>query len=532
MNNAPHLLALKRLAQEVGFQAPLWTVTGWDNVCGAQIPVDEVLPVFGAYADAPWASTLEPLPPSHAFTFNRMRNDSAIGADQIAQTGPDGWRLPYERYPFATCELGGGIQVTYHRRPRIRPMDVYALALCKLGAGNNLPGYYMYHGGTNKLGRFSTLNESKESGYPNDCPILSYDFQAPLSQYGEARGQYGLLNLLHLFLQDFGELFAPMEAVEAQRLVPPEDSASLRYALRTNGEGLCVCQPLPAAPPPGGRAVRGDRHRQPLLPAFGRPGGGGLLPALQPAPGWGAPHLGHGPAHLPGGHHPVLRGHPRHPAPVRLPGQGRPLPGARPSAPAGGGDAAGHLALGAGPVPAQAAQRPVPGGGLQPLPGGRQPGRHRGGQLLRLPLGGPVLCPPCRGAPSSPPPSPGSRWRQPPWKPPPCGSFSWAGSGPSRGSGFPSPRQRALWRYPAPTTWASCTPMASWWRTASTTGRPGGCPPACCTARSASWPFRNWEAISTASFDKYPWDPLRAPGIFSFLPEKRAPRRILCYTYP
>ena len=88
----------------------------------------EVLPVFGAYADAPWAGTLEPLPPSHAFTFNRMRNDSAIGADQIAQTGPDGWRLPYERYPFATCELGGGIQVTYHRRPRIRPMDVYALA--------------------------------------------------------------------------------------------------------------------------------------------------------------------------------------------------------------------------------------------------------------------------------------------------------------------------------------------------------------------------------------------------------------------
>ena len=39
-------------------------------------------------------------------------------------------------------------------------------------------------------------------------------------------------------------------------------------------------------------------------------------------------------------------------------------------------------------------------------------------------------------------------------------------------------------------------------------------------------------AISTASFDKYPWDPPRAPGIFSFLPEKRAPRRILCYTYP
>lgn len=236
VNNGEHLLALKRLAQEVGFDVPLWTVTGWDSAYGAKIPVDEVLPVFAAYADAPWADTTEPLPPSHSFTFHRMRNDTAIGADLIDKASPDGWVLPYERYPFATCELGGGIQVTHHRRPIIRPMDVYALVLCKLGAGNNLPGYYMYHGGTNKLGVFSTLNETRESGYPNDYPILSYDFQAPLSEYGEARGQYGLLNMLHLFLQDFGELLAPMEAVEAQQLVPPQDFSSLRYALRTDGE--------------------------------------------------------------------------------------------------------------------------------------------------------------------------------------------------------------------------------------------------------------------------------------------------------
>ena len=52
-----------------------------------------------------------------------MRNDSAIGTDLIAKTQSDGWQLPYERYPFAKCELGGGIEVTHHRRPIIKPMD-------------------------------------------------------------------------------------------------------------------------------------------------------------------------------------------------------------------------------------------------------------------------------------------------------------------------------------------------------------------------------------------------------------------------
>ena len=45
-------------------------------------------------------------------------------------------------------------------------MDAYALSLVKLGCGNNLIGYYMYHGGTNPIGRDSTLQESRATGYP------------------------------------------------------------------------------------------------------------------------------------------------------------------------------------------------------------------------------------------------------------------------------------------------------------------------------------------------------------------------------
>lgn len=236
VDNAEHLAKLKEIAVECGFIAPIYTVTGWNSASGAKIPVDEVVPVFGGYCEAPWENHMNRLSPSPHYFFNRMRNDSAIGTDLIAKTQSDGWQLPYERYPFATCELGGGIEVTHHRRPIIKPMDIYAVSLLKLGDGNNLVGYYMYHGGTNKIGELSTFNETKATGYPNDYPILSYDFQAPLSEYGEVREQYGLLNMLHMFVNDFGEEFAPMIAVDSANSVAADDTNSLRYGMRTNGK--------------------------------------------------------------------------------------------------------------------------------------------------------------------------------------------------------------------------------------------------------------------------------------------------------
>lgn len=236
VDNAEHLAKLKEIAVECGFIAPIYTVTGWNSASGAKIPVDEVVPVFGGYCEAPWENHMNRLSPSPHYFFNRMRNDSAIGTDLIAKTKSDGWQLPYERYPFATCELGGGIEVTHHRRPIIKPMDIYAVSLVKLGDGNNLVGYYMYHGGTNKIGELSTFNETKATGYPNDYPILSYDFQAPLSEYGEVREQYGLLNMLHMFVNDFGEEFAPMIAVDSANSVEADDTNSLRYGMRTNGK--------------------------------------------------------------------------------------------------------------------------------------------------------------------------------------------------------------------------------------------------------------------------------------------------------
>ena len=48
----------------------------------------------------------------------------------------------------------------------------------------NWIGYYMYHGGRNPNDRL--MQESRITGYPNNYPIIDYDFQAPISRWGSA----------------------------------------------------------------------------------------------------------------------------------------------------------------------------------------------------------------------------------------------------------------------------------------------------------------------------------------------------------
>lgn len=239
VNNAPHLKTLKEIAKECGLITPIYTVTGWNSKYGAQIPRDEVIPVFGGYPEAPWTRHTKKLKPNSHYFFLHMRNDSAIGEDLISSVEEEDttYQMEYDLYPFATCELGGGIMIAHHRRPIIKGDDVAAISHVKLGCGNNLPGYYMYHGGTNKIGKLSTLNESKATGYPNDYPIISYDFQAAIGEYGLIRPQYRSFKTQHMFLQSFMEDFAPMESVLQENLITNrDDTTQLRYGMRTNGE--------------------------------------------------------------------------------------------------------------------------------------------------------------------------------------------------------------------------------------------------------------------------------------------------------
>lgn len=229
-----HMKMLKKMAVEIGYDVPFYTATGW----GGGIVVDgEMLPVLGAYADAPWADHIQQLQASQEFIFSRFKNETNIGTDFFEEKA-EGFTYDISEYPFATAELGGGIQVTHHRRPIISAHDTEVLALTKLGSGANLLGYYMYHGGTNPVGRLSTFQESKETGYSNDLPVLSYDFQAPIGEYGQITDSYKHLKLLHMFLADFGDLIAStVYDIPEKSCDNAEDVNTLRYSIRYGKNG-------------------------------------------------------------------------------------------------------------------------------------------------------------------------------------------------------------------------------------------------------------------------------------------------------
>ncbi|MBI4928483.1 MAG: beta-galactosidase, partial [Anaerolineae bacterium] len=135
IQDAAHILTLKKLAQDVGIDVPLYTMTGWGP---AAVPEDEVIPLFGGYPDAFWNRDVSDWAREcrKQYLFSPIRNDDLIGADLLRRR--DMIDIAYlERYPFATCELGGGMQVSYHRRPAIQPADVSAPPICKLGSGSN-----------------------------------------------------------------------------------------------------------------------------------------------------------------------------------------------------------------------------------------------------------------------------------------------------------------------------------------------------------------------------------------------------------
>ena len=237
-----HLAWLRTAAEAAGIVAPLWTATGWG---GAFLPPD-VMPIYAGYSDAFWEES-DILWPSFAhthFEFSGVRDDLTVGADvrtsELVEKEQD------DRYPWVTCELGGGMAVAYHRRPIVEPADVAALALVKLGSGSAWQGYYLYHGGTHVIGEDTTMQESHATDYPNDMPRRDYDFYAPIGAHGQLREHYHLLRQQHLFLHQYGSAL-----LESASVIAPLEEGSPRWAFRgdTAGGHIFVNNHQPAADP-------------------------------------------------------------------------------------------------------------------------------------------------------------------------------------------------------------------------------------------------------------------------------------------
>ncbi|MCT2196912.1 beta-galactosidase [Paenibacillus sp. p3-SID1389] len=216
-DGSAHLDELRRIAEEVGIRPLFFTATAWG---GAAVPEEGTLPMLAGYAYTPWIPNQ---PPSREFLFQDLHVTPAepVNYDSL-------------EYPVAYCEMAGGMQVSYKARPYVPAESIEAMTLVKMGSGSNLLGYYMYHGGSNPVGRKTFLNES-------GLPKITYDYQSPLGEFGRVGDSYDRIRTISLFLQAFGHLLAPMGTVlpAGQEHIAPEDTHSVRWCVRQkDGSGF------------------------------------------------------------------------------------------------------------------------------------------------------------------------------------------------------------------------------------------------------------------------------------------------------
>jgi len=199
-----HLLQLKKMAEEAGMDAPLFTATGWGTV---PMPWSKLLPTFGVY------SFLGAGGPSEASTFT------------------DNYGRPPEfyRYPVAYVELGTGCPSQADWRPIVPPESAEVSLLTRAACGGSMFAMFMYHGGTNPFGTRGPLNVSR------NYPIMSYDFFAPIGEFGRLRDSYRALRPLANFLTGFPELITPTVTIWPGEPVRPDDTKNLRYVARIDG---------------------------------------------------------------------------------------------------------------------------------------------------------------------------------------------------------------------------------------------------------------------------------------------------------
>jgi hypothetical protein len=218
-----YISALRKCAEDVGIAVPFYTNTGWGK---APVPSD-VLPLWGGYAYRPWifydGTGTHPLTDEYLY---RNYHD-----DHVTRTSEFDPSYPPSSRPYACCEMGGGMVVTYNYRFVLPLVAIDAMANVKIASGCNFVGYYMFSGGSNPTGDGIYLNESQ-------TPKISYDYQAPIGQYGQFRQSARRLRLLHLFATSFASQLVPLlPYVPAdQKDIVPSDLTDMRWCVRSDGQ--------------------------------------------------------------------------------------------------------------------------------------------------------------------------------------------------------------------------------------------------------------------------------------------------------
>ena len=226
----PHLMALKKIAIEVGFDVPVYSMTHWMM---SDYPKGEIIPYAGYYLETPWISfgnKENPTTDQEFFTYNRISDN--IGNDFI-KTNAKVETLDNDtnESPYFTCEVGLGTPNYYKRRAVVTEEMAGENINLRLGCGVNLMGYYMYVGQTNPIGEQYTTARATAR--------INNDYQAPIREFGQPGVALKESKKLNYFMNDFGSelafkcAFLPMTN---------RNHENLQWAVRTDGKsGYIYC---------------------------------------------------------------------------------------------------------------------------------------------------------------------------------------------------------------------------------------------------------------------------------------------------
>jgi len=201
-----HYEHLYAIAKNAGMNSPIFTMTSWGNT--GPLPIDHFVPTYGGYMYLG--------PPGDT-------NNELTLFDQTTS--------PYTgKVPVGFCEVGTGSPSRGSFRPNVPPESCLCTALTLFGSQETMFfGYYMFHGGTNPLHPvYGFVPKWRDLSY------MSYDFDAPISEYGLLRNSYFALRPFNEFLSNFSESLANMQVAEFDHPVTAPQSDSLRLIAKAD----------------------------------------------------------------------------------------------------------------------------------------------------------------------------------------------------------------------------------------------------------------------------------------------------------